>query len=83
MPLAALDLGGAWVWQRARLVDGREASLDSPVFRYRARLGAMARLGRGFSLGAWGHLGEIVLKDGSGWRAPLVGGFEAAVNLEL
>jgi len=82
-PLAALDLGGAWVWQRARFSDGRRDGLDSPTFRYRARLGALVRLWRGVALGAWGHLGEVVVQRADGWAAPLVGGLEATAQVEL
>lgn len=81
--LAAIDVGGAWVWQLAQLADGRSESNSSPAFRYRSRLGVLVPLGRGFSAGAWGHLGQVVVQRASGWAAPLVGGFEAALQVAL
>jgi hypothetical protein len=82
-PLAAVDLGVSWVWQLAQLADGRRDTNRSTAFRYRARLGALVPLRRGFGLGAWGHFGEVVVQRASGWAAPLVAGFEAALQVEL
>jgi hypothetical protein len=82
-PLLGLDVGVAWVLQQADFADGRNERRDSSVFRYRARLGVLAPIWRGVSLGAWGHLGQVVVQRPEGWEAPLVGGFEAAMTLEL
>ncbi len=82
-PMGALDIGGSWVWQQGELPDGRYHRLSRPLFRYRGRLGLEVPLFRGIMLGAWGHLGQVVLEKTDGWEAPLAGGMEAGLIIEL
>lgn len=82
-PVAALDVGGAFVWQRGTPTGGASQVRRAPVFRYRVRAGLEVRLWRQVHLGAWAYAGQIVLERSEGFTAPFVGGFGAGITLDL
>jgi len=82
-PLAALDVGGAFVWQSGKAADGQVQLRRAPVFRYRVRAGVEVRLSRQLRLGVWAYAGQILLERSEGFGAPFVGGFGTGVILDL
>jgi hypothetical protein len=82
-PVAALDVGGAFVWQRGESPGAAAQLRRAPVFRYRVRAGVEVRLFGQLHLGAWACAGQIVLERTEGFGAPFVGGFGAGVTLDL
>lgn len=82
-PFAALDVGGAFVWQRGKLPGAVAQLRRAPVFRYQVRAGVEVRLWRQLFMGAWAYAGQIVLERSEGFGAPFVGGFGAGITLDL
>jgi len=82
-PVAALDVGGAFVWQQGKRLGEAAQVRRAPVFRYQVRVGAEVRLYRQVHLGVWAYAGQIVLARDQGFGAPFVGGFGAGITLDL
>jgi hypothetical protein len=82
-PVAALDVGGAYVWQRGKAPGAATQLRRAPVFRYQVRAGVEVRLWRRLHLGFWAYAGQIVLERSEGFGAPFVGGFGVGLTLDL
>ncbi|MCC6750226.1 MAG: caspase family protein [Deltaproteobacteria bacterium] len=82
-PLAGLQAGVAWFFQRGERSDGTRESRHSPAFLYRVRLGFESSIAGPFSLSVVGLAGQVVLSKADGLRGPFVGGFEVGVAFHL
>ena len=82
-PVAALDGGGSWVWQRGDLPGGQRQTFSKPIMRYCVRLGAEVPLAGPLMLGIWGHLGHVFLDQQSGIIASFGAGLQAGLIFKL
>lgn len=81
--VAGLDLGLCWGWQQGVLSNGTVRRIHNPFFRFQGRLGAELRLSGPALLIVSGQLGQTVLEKSAGYRAPVSGGMNLGLGLEL
>ena len=78
-----LDVGLGWGWQEGILRTGETKRLFNPLFRYQARAGLDVRLTGRLWLLAVGQLGQVVLEKGDALAAPVEGGMNLGLAIEL
>lgn len=79
---AGVDLSAGWAWQQGSRGSAEAEELSGPLFEYSGRLGAQLRVIGPVRLGAWGHLGQVVVEKTEGLAAPVAGAISVGISLE-